>query len=101
MTTTSKLGAWATRAVGYLLVATTALMIYSVVQELVSGSTLSTNKWGPRTMYTLTGEPFKYWASVVSHCVTALVLGTAAAGAFWLAKLESTDAVPTHKPRRR
>ncbi|WP_411566844.1 hypothetical protein ACLIN3_27430 (plasmid) [Pseudomonas orientalis] len=96
-----KIGAWATRIVGYLLVATTALLISSIAQELLSGSTLSTNKWGPRTVYTLAGEPFKYWASVVSHGVTALILGAAAAGAFWLARLESTDAVPTHKPRRR
>ncbi|WP_411566193.1 hypothetical protein ACLIN3_04875 [Pseudomonas orientalis] len=96
-----KIGAWATRIVGYLLVATTALLICSVAQELLSGSTLSTNKWGPRTVYTLAKEPFKYGASVVLHGVTALILGAAAAGAFWLAKLESADAVPTHKPRRR
>ena len=39
-----RIGAWATRAVGYLLVVTTVLLVVSVVQELVDGVTMSTNK---------------------------------------------------------
>jgi len=53
-----KLGAWVSRIVGYLLVATSALLISIIADELLSGTTLSTNKWGPRTVRTLAGEPF-------------------------------------------
>lgn len=92
-----RIGAWATRAVGYLLVVTTVLLVVSVVQELVDGVTMSTNKWGPRTTYTLASEPFKYWASVVSHVVVALVLGALSLGAFWLARLEAQVDEPQKK----
>lgn len=96
-----KFGASATRTVGYFLVVTTALLIFIVTQELVCGTTIAIDKWGPRTVYSLAGAPFKYWASVVLHCTTALVLGALAAGAFWLARLESNLTSPTLKPHRK
>ncbi|RBH52945.1 hypothetical protein C3F00_029970 [Pseudomonas sp. MWU13-2860] len=94
------IGVWATKAVGYILVITTVLLIITVGQELVSGVTQSTNKWGPRTTYTLANEPFKYWASVVSHLAVALVLGALSRGAFWLARLEAQVNDPQKKRRR-
>lgn len=92
-----RIGAWVTRAVGYMLVVTTVLLVVSVGKELVDGVTMSTNKWGPRTTYTLASEPFKYWASVVSHTAVALVLGALSLGAFWLARLEAQVEEPQKK----
>lgn len=40
-----KLGIWTTRAVGYLLVVFTTMLILSLVRELISGDTTLTNKW--------------------------------------------------------
>lgn len=95
------IGVWATKAVGYVLVVTTVLLILTVGQELVSGVTMPTNKWGPRTTYTLANEPFKYWASVVSHFTVALVLGGLSLGAFWLARLEAqVDEPQIKRPRK-
>lgn len=94
------IGAWATKAVGCALAISTVLLIVIVGQELVSGVTLSTHKWGPRTTYTLAGEPFKYWASVISHLAVALVLGALSRGVFWLARLEAQINAP-QKDRRR
>lgn len=92
-----RIGAFATKAAGYVLVLTTVLMIVSVGQELMSGVTMSTNKWGPRVVYTHTTEPFKYWASVISHIFIAVVLGGLSFGTFWLARLESQ----TDEPQKR
>lgn len=96
----ARIGALATRAVGYMLVITTVLLIVSIGQELVDGVTISTNKWGPRTTYTLTSEPFKYWASVVSHAIVALILGASSLGAFWLARLEAQVDEPQKQRKR-
>ncbi|MFC6337557.1 hypothetical protein GIR22_24650 [Pseudomonas sp. CCM 7891] len=94
------IGAWATRTVGYILVITTVLLVVSIGKELVDGVTLSTNKWGPRTTYTLVSDPFKYWASVVSHAAVALVIGGLSLGTFWLARLEAQVNEPQKKVSR-
>lgn len=95
------IGAWLTRMVGTILVLTTVLMLFSVGQELANGVTLSTNKWGPRTTYARVSDPFKYWASVTSHTVVALGIGTSSVGAFWLARLESQGTAPQKNRKSR
>lgn len=82
-------GVWATRVVCLMLIITTVFSLATVGQELVSGVTVSTNKWGPKVTNTLSAAPLKYWASVGSHLVFTFVLGALSVGAFWLARLES------------
>ncbi|KPY19594.1 hypothetical protein GSU75_00657 [Pseudomonas savastanoi pv. phaseolicola] len=92
-----KLDIWVTRVIGYISAVFTTMLLLSIAQELVSGATTLTNKWGPRTVYIRASEPLKYWESVVSHCAIALVLGTLAGGALWLDWLECKLKAPVKK----
>lgn len=84
-----RIGIWVSRAVGLALVITTLLMLGTVGQELLSGVSISLDKWGARETYAVSSEPSKYWASVVSHSGVALILGFLSSVAFWLARLEA------------
>jgi hypothetical protein len=97
----TRIGGWATKAVGCMLVFTAALLIVTVGQDLVSGVSTSASKIGPRAVYTLASEPFKYWATVSSHAAVALVLGALAAGAFWVSRFEPPTNEPQSSTRRR
>lgn len=97
----ANLGAFVSRILGHIMLVTTALLIGCIAQELHSSSTLTIKKWGFRTVYTLGREPLEYWLTVLSHFVTALVLGCLATGAFWLARLESKLTSPIKKQNTR
>lgn len=82
-------GAWLTTAVGCLALMTVILQCVEVANDLVSGVTTTTNKWGPRHTYAMSGDATKYWANVISHILGVIVLGLVAVGCFWLARLEA------------
>jgi len=66
---------WATKALGYLMVALTALLIVVIAQELMSGSTISIKKLGWCPSYIRVNQPFEYWEALTSHMIIAMVLG--------------------------
>lgn len=84
-----RIGIWTSGAVVVGLAVTTLLMLGTVGQELLSGVSVSLDKWGARETYAASSEPSKYWASVVSHSAVALILGFLSSVAFWLALLEA------------
>lgn len=85
-------GAWVFLLIGSVLLALTVLLGWTLGSALLEGVIVTSNRAGPKFVYSQAQQPTQFYAELLWQGITTLMLGALAVAALWIGRLlMSTD----------